>query len=67
MQEILLKFDLETGETHVEAKGFKGSGCRKATEFLEKALGETRDFQRKAEWYETNLQLSGSINSNLCG
>jgi hypothetical protein len=65
--EIVLKFDLLTGETHVEASGFKGPGCQKATEFLEKALGQSKDFHRKTEWYEQNLQHSGTINSNLCG
>lgn len=28
-----------TGETRVETKGFAGSDCRQASEFLERALG----------------------------
>lgn len=66
-KQIKLTFDLDTGETQVEAIGFQGPACKKATEFLEKTLGKVTDFRRKAEWYETNLRLSGSINSNLCG
>jgi hypothetical protein len=66
-REIKLTFDLNTGETQVEAVGFQGPACKKATEFLEKTLGKVTDFRRKSEWYETNLRLSGTINSNLCG
>lgn len=66
MPEITIKFSLESGESKVEAHGFKGSSCQKATDFL-KALGNATDFQRKAEWYETNLQHTGSVISNLCG
>lgn len=29
-----------TGETHVETKGFAGSGCREASQFIESALGK---------------------------
>lgn len=66
-QEIILTFDLDTGETHVEAAGFKGSGCRQATEFIEKALGQGKDFKKKKSWYETNIALTGQVKSNLCG
>lgn len=67
MQEIVIKFSLATGEAKVEAHGFKGSSCAKATEFLKETLGECKDFQRKAEWYETNLANTGEVVSNLCG
>jgi hypothetical protein len=67
MEEIVIKFSFDTGEAKVEAKGFKGPSCKKATEFLEETLGESSDFQKKKEWYETNMKVSGGINSNLCG
>lgn len=67
MEEIILKFSLLDGEARVEAKGFKGQKCKKATEFLEKALGTMTDFQKKKEWYETAINFSGNVNSNLCG
>ena len=66
MSEIILKFDLQSGETKIEAKGYQGSSCQDATKFL-KALGNVTDFKRKAEWYEQNLTLTGTVNSNLCG
>lgn len=67
MKEIVLKFDIETGETKIETFGFKGESCKDATKFLEKTLGEATDFQKKAEWFEKNIELSGNINTNLCG
>jgi len=30
-KEIVLKFSLKTGKCTIEAKGFKGSSCEKAT------------------------------------
>jgi len=67
MKEIILKFDIKTGEAKVEAQGFKGSSCQDATKFLKDALGQCTDFQRKAEWYEKSLEITGCLNSNLCG
>lgn len=66
-RKIVLTFNKNTGKAKVEAIGFQGSECAKATEFLKKALGMCTDFQRKSEWYTTNLELNGNINSNLCG
>lgn len=66
-KEIILKFDLTTGETHIEANGFSGKSCSDATQFLKNSLGKVKDFTRKSEWYETNLEMTGNINSNLCG
>ena len=67
MPKINLTFDVKSGETRVEAHGFIGPSCAAATEFLRNTLGQCRDFQEKAEWYEVNLELSGNINTNLCG
>ncbi len=66
-KEIILKFDINTGETHIEAQGFTGNSCKQATEFLEKTLGKTKSFQRKSEWYSQNLKHTGRVHSNLCG
>ncbi len=66
-KEIVLKFDLRSGEAKVEAKGFRGTSCQDATKFLRNALGEVSDFQKKSEWYETNLKLAEILISNLCG
>jgi hypothetical protein len=67
MKKILMKFNLKTGQAKIEAEGFKGTSCSEATQFLKDTLGEVTDFSQKAEWYETNLELSGSIDSDLCG
>ncbi len=67
MKTITMKFRLKTGETLIEANGFKGQSCKDATKFLKDSLGECTDFQQKAEWYEENLQLNGAINTNYCG
>lgn len=67
MKEIILKFNMETGEVKVEAMGFKGSSCQDATKFLADTLGESKDFQKKKEWYEKNMELNGNFNSNHCG
>lgn len=41
------------GQTTVETRGFAGSSCRHASEFIEKALGQKVDEQLKPEFYST--------------
>ena len=67
MKEIILKFSPRTGDCKIEAMGFKGSSCQEATKFLKDTLGQCKDFQKKAEWYEKNLTQQGKVVSNLCG
>lgn len=66
-KEIILKFDLTTGEVKIEAKGFKGASCAEATKFLKDTLGQMKDFQKKSEWFEKNIETTGVVNTNLCG
>jgi hypothetical protein len=40
------------GETRIETKGFVGSSCREASQFLEQALGIRSDEKLTAEFYE---------------
>ena len=40
-----------TGEITIDAVGFKGADCEKATKFLEEALGVTSGRTRKADYY----------------
>ena len=40
------------GETRVETKGFTGSSCRQASQFLEQALGTVANEQFTAEFYQ---------------
>ena len=50
------------GETRVETKGFAGNECRRASEFIEKALGQrtgerlTTEFHQEAAQRQTNHQ-----------
>lgn len=67
MPSINLKFNIKTGETRVEAQGFTGSSCQEATKFLADTLGQCTEFQQKAEWFQDNLESSGSLNTNFCG
>jgi len=41
-----------TGETRVETKGFVGSTCRQASQFLEQALGANLGEKLTAEFYQ---------------
>jgi len=42
-----------TGETHVETRGFAGSTCQQASQFLEAALGARQAEKLTAEFYES--------------
>ncbi len=48
--EIIVQPD---GQTKVETKGFAGSACREASEFLEKALGQRTSEELTAEFHQT--------------
>jgi hypothetical protein len=39
------------GQTSVETKGFSGTECRQASEFVEKALGHRIDEQLTGDFY----------------
>ena len=43
------------GQTQVETKGFEGSSCRQASEFLERALGRSIDERLTSEFYATQV------------
>lgn len=39
------------GQIKIDAVGFQGADCEKATAFLEQALGKTAARQKKPEYY----------------
>jgi hypothetical protein len=41
------------GQARVETKGFVGSDCRQASQFIERALGQQADEQLKGAFYQT--------------
>lgn len=43
-----------TGEIQIDAVGFKGPDCEKATRFLEKALGTVKQTVKKPEYRQHN-------------
>jgi hypothetical protein len=44
------------GQTRVETKGFSGSECCQASQFIEQALGQRQHEQLKAEFYQAQNQ-----------
>jgi hypothetical protein len=44
---------LPNGETKLETRGFVGSSCKQASQFLEQALGMRVQEQPTAEFYQT--------------
>lgn len=45
----------QDGSIKIDAMGFKGADCQRATEFLEKALGTIKGRQKKPEHYRRTL------------
>jgi hypothetical protein len=45
-----------SGELAIEAYGFKGADCEKATAFLEQALGVIANKRRKPEFHRSVLR-----------
>ena len=43
-----------SGQLTINAAGFSGSDCEKASAFLEQALGKLTAKQRKPEWHQRN-------------
>lgn len=44
------------GETKIETKGFAGTSCQQASQFLEQALGTKVAEKPTAEFYQTQRQ-----------
>ena len=45
-----------TGQTQVQTRGFVGSECRQASQFIEQALGEQTGEQLTAEFHQQASQ-----------
>lgn len=52
MKEVQVTFS-EDGTIQIDAKGFSGPDCEKATKFLEVALGAVGTRRKKAEYTQT--------------
>ena len=60
MKQIIVKVG-PIGQIKIEAVGYKGQSCKKATEALEKALGLVKSSEKKPEYWqaETTTQKIG--------
>ena len=47
-----------TGEIQIDAVGFKGPDCEKATRFLEAALGVVRQKTKKPDYHQHSTRVS---------
>lgn len=56
--EIIVGID---GSLKIEAVGFAGADCEKATAFLEQALGITQTRKRKADYYQTAVKKTQKV------
>lgn len=50
-----------SGETRVETKGFTGSECRIASQYVEQALGQRTAEQLTTEFYQAHQQASQDL------
>ena len=50
--EVTIKPD---GKVEIEAIGFKGGSCEKATQAIEQALGTIATRKKKPEFYQQNI------------
>ena len=53
MNKIIEIIVAPNGQSRVETKGFTGSECRQASQFIERALGLRTDEVLKAEFHQT--------------
>lgn len=54
MKQVIVTVSPDEGEVKIEAVGFVGSSCAKATEAIEKALGKVKSSARKPEFFQAN-------------
>ena len=64
MNKVIEVIVLWNGRTRVETKGFTGSNCRQASQFLEQALGQRTSEQLKPEFHQQVDQRQNNQQSN---
>lgn len=50
-----------SGQVTIDAQGFAGPECEKATQFLEEALGTVKTRKRKAEYHRAANRMQQRI------
>ena len=53
-QRIVIKV-APNGETEVRTEGFTGSSCQKASQFIERALGQKQTEQLTQDYFKTSI------------
>ena len=56
MSRIIEVIVAPSGKTRVQTKGYAGAECRRASEFLEQALGCVAHEQLTGEFYQSQVQ-----------
>lgn len=56
MNKVIEVIVATNGQTRVETKGFAGSDCRQASEFIEQALGQPQLEQLTSEFHQSQSQ-----------
>ena len=52
-----------TGDVKVETKGFQGTGCKAASDALQKALGVVQSDKATPEMYQSEQEVNRQWNS----
>ena len=65
---VIIRID-KTGAIVVEAKGYKGTGCKEATAFLEKLFGKADKVELKPSYNEVEeaIVVKRGLSSGWCG
>jgi hypothetical protein len=61
MKEVVIEIDSATGEISVEANGFVGPECTKATDWIVKALGSKATEKKKAEFNRVPVAAKAGV------
>lgn len=64
MKKIIVEINT-LGEVTIEAVGYKGGACEKATAAIEKALGSVVSRKKKAEYYQSEIASAQSVGGSL--
>jgi hypothetical protein len=63
-KKVKIKISKKTGEVFIEAEGFTGNSCAKATKDFLRALGTKESEKKKREWYETEEEKEVILKRN---
>jgi hypothetical protein len=56
MKKVILEVSAD-GEVTIEAVGFKGPACEKATKALEESLGTVKSRKKKPEYHQAQVNV----------